>query len=83
MKIELKFKIKGQCASMLTDPDKQYTEFATLCNNVAKVMYETVKLFGCAAFEKSQTNSCLCNQEEIKEDADEKNIEYEDEEARK
>lgn len=49
---------------MSNDPDKRYSEFPKLCNSAAKLMFETVRLFGCVAFERSQTNSCLCNIEE-------------------
>ena len=36
--------------------------FQDVCNKAAKVMFETVKLFGCVAFEKSQANSCICQE---------------------
>jgi hypothetical protein len=38
------------------------SRFQDVCNKAAKVMFETVKLFGCVAFEKSQANSCICQE---------------------
>lgn len=52
---------------MTNDADKQYADFPKLCNSASKLMFETVKLFGCVAFEKSQTESCLCDDEEENE----------------